>query len=154
MSITRKNYSMFAFATVGAMLLAACSPSPQSANNANPSSATAETAAPSAKKSVEALSGLKIVEFGPSPVKAGEAFNAQPDGSSAVWAKADRNLGGYEAALWLDGKRLDGRGIAGDTVSGLIPAASLARAATLPLEIRIGDDGSELSSTKVDFVIE
>ncbi len=143
MSITRKKHWMFAAMAAGTIALAGCAPAP----------APSDAAAPAAK-SVDALAGLKIVQAGPTSAKAGVAFNAQPDGSSAIWAKADRELDGYDAALWLDGKRLDNRGIKGSTVSGTIPASMLATAGTFPLEIRIGKDGTELSSEKIDFVVE
>lgn len=61
---------------------------------------------------------------------------------------------GYDAAVWLDGKRLDNRAISGSTVTGSIPASMLTKAGTHAPEIRIGEDGTAMSSTKVDFTIE
>lgn len=146
---------MFSAAAAGVVALAACSPSsaPERGDGtAGTSTPTAPT--PPARPSVEALKGLSITQFGPTSANAGEAFNEQPDGSSAIWAQADRELSGYDAALWLNGVRLDHPAVSGATVSGTIPAELLAKPGTLALEIRIGEDGSELTSSKVDFVVE
>lgn len=162
MSITRKTHWMFAAAAAGALALTACSPAeaPATADAQAPADAAATADAATASPaqagapSVEALQGLTIVQFGPTSAKAGEAFNEQPDGSSAIWAKADRELSGYDAALWLNGVRLGHRAVSGATVSGAIPAELLAKPGTLALEIRIGENGTELTSSKVDFVVE
>lgn len=151
MSITRKKHWMFLAA--GAMALAGCSPTPPpaSSGDSNPSPVSAE---PAQASSLDALAGLAIVNYGPQSTKAGEAFNTVADGSSALWVKADRSLDGYDAALWLNGKRLDNRAINGSTVTGTVPQEDLGTPGTYALEIRIGQDGTELASEKVDFVIE
>ncbi|MFT3761082.1 MAG: hypothetical protein QM761_00425 [Pseudoxanthomonas sp.] len=135
------------FSVLGMLALAACGPEQPAAAPTN--------AAPAATAPTDgALVAIKIEAFGPKSTKAGVAFNEQPDGSSAIWARTNQNLEGRDAALWFNGQRLGGRGIKASTVSGTIPASALATPGTYSLEIRIGADGSELASDKVDFVIE
>lgn len=145
---------------IGSLGLAGCSdpgaPAPDATAAAAPAAdATAAPAATAAATpSLDALQGLKVEDFGPKNTKAGQAFNEQPDGSSAIWVRADRNLEGYDAAVWFNGQRLGSRGISARTVSGTIPAELLAKAGTYSVEIRIGADGAALASDKVDFVVQ
>ncbi len=154
MSIVRNNSLKFVAVLTAAVVLASCSadkqPDPVSQSPAEASSAAVMPEA----KPIEALQGLKIVAYGPSATKAGEAFNTQPDGTSAVWAKSDRNLQGYDAAIWLDGVRLANTGISAETVTGTLPAGDTLRAGSVKLEIRIGQDGTLLSSEPVSIAVE
>ena len=152
MSITRKTHWMFAAAITGTLTLAACSP-PQSVETEAAKAeadAPAEEAPPLEAKPISALSGLKIVGFGPTTAKASAGGDSRVD----VWASADRSLEGYQASLWLNGQPLENAAVAGVTVTGTVPAALLTTPGTYPLEIRIGEDGELLSSEKVDFVVE
>ncbi|HDS0925190.1 TPA: hypothetical protein QDZ10_003693 [Stenotrophomonas maltophilia] len=156
MSITRTKHWMYGATVAGALALAACSPSPQPAaeESKDEALAPAPVAAEPEVKSIDALAGLAVVQYGPTTTKALAASEAQSDSRVDVWVKADRDLEGYDAAVWLDGKRLDNRAISGSTVTGSIPASMLTKAGTHALEIRIGEDGTAMSSTKVDFTIE
>ncbi|MFL9583172.1 hypothetical protein [Stenotrophomonas sp. AB1(2024)] len=154
MSITRTKQWMYGAAVTGALALAACSPPSQPATEKDDALEAVPVAAEPDVKSIEALTGLSIVRYGPTTTKALTASEAQDDRRVDVWVKADRDLEGYDAALWLGGKRLDNRAISGSTVTGSISASMLTAAGTLSLEIRIGEDGSTLSSSKVDFTIE
>jgi len=156
MSITRKKHWMFVASVAGTLALAACSPPPQpAADDATaPSVAEAPAAPAPTVKSIDALSGLKIVQFGPTSVKAHAPGDGKADERLDIWVQGDRNLDGYEAALWLDGKPLENPAISGTTVTGSIPVSALAVKGTFPLEIRIGEDGSKLTSEKVNFVVE
>lgn len=151
MIIAKSKYRMLLIS--GAIVLAGCSPSQQPANSPDSSSPAVATNAQPALP-LEALTGLKIIDFGPKSTKAGETFNTIADGGSALWVKADRSLDGYDAALWLNGKQLADRAISGTTVTGTVPKEDLSTPGTYALEIRIGKDGAALSSEKVDFVIE
>lgn len=135
---------MFVAGMTGTLI--ACSP-PQTAENGDEAPATASQ--PEAK-SIDALAGLKIVNFGPAMTKA----TTEPGARVDIWASADRTLEGYKATLWLNGQRLGNGAIAGATVTGTVPAALLATPGTFALEIRIGDNGNELTSQKVDFIVE
>ncbi|KOQ77960.1 hypothetical protein ABW45_08495 [Stenotrophomonas maltophilia] len=152
MSITRKTHWMFVAAIAGTLALAACSP-PQNAESeaakAEASAPVAEAATPAAKP-IDALTGLKIVGYGPTTAKASTASDARVD----VWATADRSLEGYQASLWLNGQQLENAAVSGVTATGTLPASLLATPGTYPLEIRIGENGELLTSEKVDFVIE
>lgn len=151
MNKTLKLGTLGLFSVLGALALTACGPEqPAQA----PAGTAASASAPAAAAAPAPLSAIKIEAFGPKSTKAGVSFNEQPDGSSAIWARADQPLEGRDAALWFNGQRLGGRGIKGGTVSGTIPASALTTAGTYALEIRLGADGSELASDKVDFVIE
>lgn len=150
MSINHKKHWMFVVALAGTIALTACSPPPQTAENESADAAAnpAPVVTQPEVKPLDVLNGLKIVQFGPTSAK------AQSVDRLDVWAQADRALDGYEAALWLDGKRLENSAIAGATVTGTIPASLLATKGTFPLEIRVGEDGTKLVSDKVDFIIE
>lgn len=152
MSIIRnKNWRFLAGAT-GILTLAACSPPDNSQNNAAAAAvetAPAAVAAPTVK-SVAALTGLKIVGFGPSPVKASSGSPKRVD----VWASTDRTLDGYKASLWLNGMPMENAAVSGVTVTGTVPASLLATPGTYALEIRIGENGTDLTTDKVDFVVE
>jgi len=154
MSIVRNNPLKFVAVLSAAVVMASCSADkqPDSASQ-SPTQAASPSVAPAAKP-IEALKGLKIVAYGPSATKAGEAFNTQPDGASAVWAKSDRNLEGYDAAIWLDGVRLGNAGISTETVTGTLPAGETLRAGAVKLEIRIGQNGELLSSEPVSITVE
>jgi len=151
MNKTLKLGALGLFSVIGTLALTGCGtePAPAPADTTAATPAAAPAAAPA-----DALTAIKIEAFGPKTTKAGVSFNEQPDGSSAIWARADQNLEGRDAALWFNGQRLGGRGIKSGTVSGTIPASALTTPGTYPLEIRIGADGSELASDKVEFVIE
>jgi hypothetical protein len=152
MSIIRKKHWVFVAGVAGTLALTACSPPENDQNRAAPAVVEAVPAAPvlSEAKTVEALTGLKIVGFGPTATKASSALDSRVD----VWASADRALDGYQASLWLNGKPLDNTAVSGVTVTGTVPAALLATPGTYALEIRIGDAGRDLTTNKVDFVVE
>lgn len=155
MSIIRKKHWMFVAGVAGTLALAACSPPPSAPSDAAPAAVETAPTGPAAPvvpevKPLEALTGLTIVGFGPTATKASSA----PDARLDVWATADRSLDGYSASLWLNGQALENTAISGVTVTGTIPAALLATPGTYPLEIRIGEGGRDLTSTKVDFVVE
>lgn len=139
---------------MGGLMLSGCSQPETPAAASTETVAAAPAPAVAAAPSLDALQGLKVEDFGPKNTKAGEAFNEQLDGSSAIWVRADRNLEGYDAAVWFNGQRLGGRGISEKTVSGTIPAELLAKVGTYAVEIRIGADGTALSSNKVEFVVQ
>lgn len=154
MSITLKNHWMFVATVTGTLMLTACSPPPHTPENESTAPVTVRPENPQVVKSIDALTGLKIIQFGPTSARAHSASGERPEERMDVWAQADRKLDGYEAALWLDGKRLENHAVDGITVTGSIPASVLTSKGTFALEIRIGEDGSKLSSQKVDFVVE
>lgn len=144
MSIIQPKLGALVAALGIAVLSVACSP--QAPAPATESSAVGSPGQKVSSKPVSALKGLTIVAFGPSETAAGEPFNSQPDGSSAIWAKADRNIEGYDVALWLNDKRLANPGISGDVVTGTLPPGESLSAGESKLEIRVGPDGTALSS--------
>lgn len=155
MSIIRKKHWMFTAGVAGTLALAACSPPQDSQEGAAPAAIETTPTSPAPQvvpeaKSIEALAGLKIVGFGPTATKASN----EPDSRLDLWASADRALDGYQASLWLNGQPLDNTAISGVTVTGTVPASLLATPGTYALEIRIGEGGRDLASSKVDFVVE
>ena len=50
-----------------------------------------------------AIGKIKILEIGPSKVKAGIGFNLQPNGKSAIWVKTE-NATKDTAIFWADSK--------------------------------------------------
>lgn len=97
---------------------------------------------------------LVIEDFGPHRIKAGETFNAQPDGASGIWVRVDQRLDGYPAAVWFAGRKLGGTGIDKGTVTGVVPADLINTPGTYEVEIRIGAEGEQGRSNKVQFVVE
>ena len=152
MSIISKKNCIYLAVVTGTLALAACSPPDRSQGDAAPAAVETAPAGPALPtvKPVEALAGLKIVGFGPTATKASSA----PDSRVDVWASADRALDGYEASLWLNGTPMDNTAVSGVTVTGTVPAILLAKPGTYPLEIRIGEAGRDLTTNKVDFVVE
>jgi len=82
---------------------------------------------------------FEIEGFGPEKVPAGRPFNAQADGSSAIWVRISRwaepglalSLGGEVLATVLDGRVL----------TAVVPPALTERPGPLPL-LAVGPDGS------------
>jgi len=151
MRIVSKQYWVFTAGIVGVLALSACNPPPlDPEGDASSSTASIGSAASPTAKSIDALTGLKIQNFGPMAIKSSSIPGKRVD----IWASADRSLEGYKAALWLNGQALENTAISGVTVTGTVPAALLTKPGTLSLEIRVGENGIELTSEKVDLTIE
>lgn len=125
-----------------ALPLGACSPHGNTGAASAASSATA--ASPAA---------LKITSYGPNRTKAGVAFNAQPNGSAALWIRLDQSLDGYEAAVDFDGNLLHGN-ISGSLVTAAVPATLYAKPGTFSLHVIARKGAQSVQSNDVKFTVE
>ncbi len=90
------------------------------------------------------ISDLRIRNFGPNHVKAGEVFNRQPGDLSALWVKASRPLVA-DARLFLGTHRLVSN-VSGDLITAVVPPELFSHPGTLALAIREpGDRGYAFS---------
>jgi hypothetical protein len=65
------------------------------------------------------VSSLKIVKMGPTPIKAGQDFNVQPDGVSAIWVDAE-NATKTTVVVWGE-KQLKSAVRVPDLVTAVVP---------------------------------
>ncbi|MEO8839003.1 MAG: hypothetical protein ABI351_09850, partial [Herbaspirillum sp.] len=122
----------------------------------NGNDSTAGAAAPatvSAPTSQSASDELKVIGYAPERIKAGQAFNVQASGGSALWMKLDHSMTGSPAAIWWDDHRLDGP-VNGDVISTMVPASLYATAGTHSLQVRLGKDGQGRKSNIVKVTVE
>lgn len=78
---------------------------------------------------------VRIVGFGPTPVEHGKPFNVQPDGSSAIWVRADKPVDARDV-LVLDGHPLP-TVITGDLLTAVVPSALTSSPGPKPLSIEL-----------------
>jgi hypothetical protein len=88
-----------------------------------------------------------LVSISPSSTVAGQAFNAQSDGRSAIGVKFKDTTGA--AVIMFGSKALD-TAHGADFLSAIVPAELYATAGNVPVFIR--DAGGE--SNKIDFVVK
>lgn len=81
-----------------------------------------------------------IMDFGPAPVRAGEAFNVQPNGESAIWVRLSRSAE-PGVKLTMDGILLktDGRGA---VLTAVVPPSIVQEAGPKSLTV-VGFNGQE-----------
>lgn len=91
---------------------------------------------------IPTTSKVEIVAFGPSPVRSGEPFEVQPEGSSALWARTSKRPG-PDWALRLGGTVLD-TVICNILLTSTVPAGLTREAADLEL-VLVGPDGEPRS---------
>lgn len=77
---------------------------------------------------------LHVLDYGPKEVPAGVPFNAQPDGSSAMWFKMDQNLEGSLVNVHLGGQVFHGD-ISGQVVTVKVPNELHEQPGVLPVSV-------------------
>ena len=82
---------------------------------------------------------FEIKEFGPNPVRAGQEFNIQPNGSSAIWARLSRSAE-PGVCLRLENTVLE-TNVVGSKLTAFVPAAVTESAGQKPLAV-IGRNGN------------
>jgi hypothetical protein len=76
---------------------------------------------------------VAVLDYGPKSTRAGETFNRQPNGQSALWMKLGADPGAG-ASVRLDGRDLV-TGVAGDAVTALVPPDALTRSGRRELKV-------------------
>lgn len=92
---------------------------------------------------------LRVLRYGPDSALAGEAFNAQPDGNSAIWIELSGPVSA-DATLYLDGKPLK-TFANGAAVTALVPNSLIGEPKTL--EIRVVDESGNRFSEPVALTL-
>src|SRR6185312_931876 len=132
-----KSLMMVIVATGLAMGLSGCSGGEQS-----PSS-----------NAVGAIQGnLQITGWGPEGTKAGVVFNAQPDGSAALWIRVNKSLDGGVATIDFDNHPL-AAAVQGELLTASVPASLHAAPGTYPLHVSVKQGVSVVQSNDVKFVV-
>lgn len=93
---------------------------------------------------------LAILKFGPNPVKAGEVFNKQPNGESAIWIAAQNvtnttviNFNGTELKTVVDKQ---------NNAAAIVPSTLYNKAGELPVFLLDKQTGAK--SNEVKFIVQ
>ena len=86
---------------------------------------------------------LEIVAFGPNTVQVGQPFNVQPDGTSAIWVRASRNIPS-DSRIRL-GDSILNTTIQGALATAGVPISIIQQAGNLPVSF-VGLDGKPRSN--------
>lgn len=97
--------------------------------------------------------GLQITSWGPDRTKAGKVFNAQPDGSAALWIRLNRSLSGDAVTVDFNGHPLPAA-VQGELVTASVPPALYAGSGTYPLHVTAKQSAATVHSNDVHFVVE
>lgn len=65
---------------------------------------------------------VEVIDWGPQETTAGEAFNRQPDGSSAIWFRHSGIADSNQVEVWFGDVNLGAPAIAKDIGSFVVPA--------------------------------
>lgn len=95
---------------------------------------------------------LKIGSWGPTETTAGSIFNAQPDGSAALWLQVNQSLDGSDAVVTMDGKSLHSA-ISGELITASVPEKFYATSGVHTLRVMVTRDATSLQSNDVSFVV-
>jgi GT2 family glycosyltransferase len=93
---------------------------------------------------------IEIVAFGPNPIRAGQPFNEQPDGVSALWLKTSKRVA-PDSRVRLAGTLLK-TVLRGTLVTAVVDEGIATNAGDLELSI-VGPDGTQRSNS-VSLVVE
>ncbi|KRE84601.1 hypothetical protein ASG75_11925 [Rhodanobacter sp. Soil772] len=146
--MTYVKTALLALALCSALALQGCSE--ESDTN---SQASAPQAAAAEATSTNVSSSLRISGFGPTPVKAGEPFNVQPNQQAALWVRVDQPLDGTDAAVYLDGVKLQSY-ISGNLITAAVPASLYAKAGQYALHVAGSKGKQSYQSGDVQFIVQ
>ena len=147
MKISRQSMPRLFLLLGLAVVIAACS------NGNDSTEGAVAPATSSAPTSQLAPDELKVVGYAPENIKAGQTFNVQASGESALWIKLNHSIAGSSAAIWWDDSRLDGP-VNGDVISTMVPANLYAMPGTHSLQVRLGKDGQGQKSNVVKVTVK
>ena len=145
--MSRTKVCSMALAVAVAFLLSGCS---QTAGDA-PASGKSQTAA--GMNDPASHGSLKITQWGPQETAAGTAFNAQPDGSSALWIRVDQSLDGTDSAVTMDGAALHSS-ISGQLITAGVPASFYAASGVHNVAVVMKKGAEEVRSDNVQFTVK
>jgi hypothetical protein len=140
--------ALFALALCSALALQGCSEE----SDTNPQASAPQVAA-TAPSSTNVSSNLRISGFGPTPVRAGVAFNVQPNHQAALWVHVDQPLDGTDAAVYLDGVKLQSY-ISGNLITAVVPANLYAKAGQYALHVAGSKGKQSYQSGDVQFIVQ
>ena len=136
-----------AFVAVSVVTLVACNQqSPQQAESAT-------KALSSVSKEGSAPVDLQIISWGPKSTKAGLAFNAQSDGSAALWMNVNQSLVGDKVSIEFNGVRLNAA-VTKNAVSALVPAKLYVNPGSYKVHIIVRKDSHSIKSNDVTFTVQ
>jgi len=96
---------------------------------------------------------LLITDYGPRAVLRGRPFNAQPDGSSAIWLKLDQPLLGGSAVVNFSGRELKTT-VDGSVVTAIVPPSLIASPSNAKVVVQVAlPDGGKISSNEVTISV-
>ena len=96
---------------------------------------------------------LQITSWGPDRTKAGAVFNAQPDGSAALWIRLNQSLSGDVVSVDFDGHPLPAA-VQGQLVTASVPPPLHASPGTYALHVTVKQSAAAVHSNDVKFVVE
>jgi len=96
---------------------------------------------------------LKVLEWGPDSTKAGIAFNVQPNGSSAMWIRANQSLDGGVAAIDFNGNALTSSSV-GSLITATVPTQLYAKPGVYPVRIVMKIGANVIRSNDVEFHVK
>ncbi|WP_143144484.1 hypothetical protein [Luteibacter sp. UNCMF366Tsu5.1] len=103
--------------------------------------------------SPEVIVKFHIEAYGPQRTRAGESFNAQPDGSSAAWFRVDKDLSGTEVKVHLGSTVVPGD-ISGNLVTVKVPLAVHSKPGLIPVVLEIVDGVNITKSDSVTITVD
>lgn len=117
-----------------------------------------ESPAPNATNATTQTAGtvkesLKITSWGPQQTKAGEPFNVQPSGNSALWIHVNQPLNGGDVTIDFNGHPLNAA-VQGELVTASVPSTLYAAAGKYGLHVTVKKGASAVRSNEVKFVVE
>ncbi len=146
--MTYVKTTLLALALCSALALQGCSEESDTNSQASAPQATATE-----PTSANVSSSLRISGFGPTPVKAGEPFNVQPNQQAALWVRVDQSLDGTDAAVYLDGVKLQSY-ISGNLITAAVPANLYAKAGQYALHVAGSKGKQSYQSGDVQFIVQ
>jgi len=154
--LVRKKIIYSALVACSVVALIACS----NKNSEQPAPWRDKTGAASGSTSGMATSAktstsleLKVLEWGPDSTKAGIAFNVQPNGSSAMWIRANQSLDGGVAAIDFNGNALTSSSV-GSLITATVPTQLYAKPGVYPVRIVMKIGANVIRSNDVEFHVK
>ena len=111
------------------------------------------TASPPSSNPTATTQNIQIQDYGPKNAKAGVPFNAQADGSSAMWFKVNESLEGSVVNVHFGELTIPGD-ISGATVTIRVPQEAHVKVGTVAVSIDKVDGKSVRRSDRVTLVLE
>ncbi|MEO9090903.1 MAG: hypothetical protein ABI247_11295 [Rhodanobacter sp.] len=109
-------------------------------------------AAPAKENNCTAAANLTISSWGPQSTSVGVVFNAQPDGSAALWVKVNESLKGRDAVVTMDGEPLHSA-TSGKLITAAVPRTFYAKSGVHTLHVTTKVGTTLVESNDVSFVV-